>query len=74
MTDAGALEQARARWGTRAVIHTERTVLADGAVIIVHTAGRMSHDAHAWAAFGRGHTWAAAFTQADHHEHRSTPP
>lgn len=74
MTDADALVAAGARWGTRAVIHTERTVMADGAVSVVHSVGRMTHDAHAWAAFGRGHTWAAAFAQADHHEHRSAAP
>ena len=64
---AEALAQARARWGSRAIVAEERVLGADGRDLVRRFVGRM-WDPFAWAALGQGPTWADAFLEADRSE------
>jgi hypothetical protein len=65
-----ALEEARARWGSRAIVHEQITMDGEGHREVARLVGRRSHDAHAWSVIGWGPTWREAFGQADVHEGR----
>lgn len=65
-----ALEEARARWGSRAMVEEVRTLGADGRHETAHCVGRQ-HDAHSWDAIGIGSTWREAFAAADRTEGRA---
>lgn len=61
---ADALDQARARWATAAVIAERSVLAADGRQRIVRFVGRLCGPA-SWAVLGRGQTWRDAFDDAD---------
>lgn len=63
-----ALEQARVRWGPRAIVSESITVDGEGRREVVRFVGRHSHDAFAWSVLGQGPSWSQAFAEADHKE------
>jgi hypothetical protein len=64
---ARALEQARARWGTAAIVSETITTDADGRLEILRFVGRQ-HEAFAWSVLGVGSSWRSAFAEADRAE------
>lgn len=66
---AAAVEQARARWGDRGIVHEAITVDAEGHREVIFVVGRR-HDPWAWSAIGWGASWGEAFALADRTEGR----